>query len=194
MNKDWVGNRKTTFTTLGASSHSDHEREENDYYATEPRVIDELFNVENFSNTIWEPACGEGHMSKRMIDLGKEVISTDLIFRGFGEGGINFLQSGTTGCDIITNPPYKFAQEFCEKAIELSPNKVAMFLKLTFLEGQKRKKFFEKHPPKVIYVYSSRRKCALNGKFEDTGSSAAAYAWFIWEKSIKQDPIIKWLG
>lgn len=196
--KDWKGNQKSTFTTLGASSHSDHDREKNDYYATEPRVIDELFAVEEFSEYIWEPACGEGHLSKRMIELGKIVVSHDLIDRGYGTGDMNFLtrpKGEEVGCDIITNPPYSLAQEFVEKAVESIQKgyKVAMFLKLTFLEGQKRKKFFEKYPPIRIYVYSSRRKCALNGEFEKTGSSAACYAWFIWEKNFKGKPKINWI-
>lgn len=60
-----------------------------------------------------------------------------------------------------------------------------MFLKLTFLEGKARKELFKKYPPKVVYVSSSRLKCALIGDFNNTGSSAAAYAWFVWEKDIK---------
>ena len=136
-----------------------------------------------------------------MEKLGKHVRSTDLIYRGYGTGKSDFLlwrkedEIGVSGFggDIITNPPYKFAQEFCEKAIELTGNKVAMFLKLTFLEGQKRKKFFEKYPPKKIYVYSSRRKCALNGDFDSTGSSAAAYAWFVWEKGFVGKPTVEWI-
>jgi hypothetical protein len=196
MNKDWTGNSKTTFTTLGASSHSEHDREENDYYATEPRVIKELFDVETFDSSIWECACGEGHLSKEMQSLGKLVKSTDLVYRGFGVGEIDFLnENDKWNGDIITNPPYKFAQEFVEHSVDLinDKNKVAMFLKLTFLEGQARRKMFEKYPPKVIYVYSQRRKCAINGKFEDTGSSAAAYAWFVWEKGFSGEPIIKWI-
>lgn len=197
MDKNWTGNKKTTFVTLGASNHSDHEREKHDYYATEPRVIDELFAVEEFNELIWEPACGEGHLSKRMEELGKSVYSSDLINRGYGEQ-LDFLKlleiKNKNTRDIITNPPYKYAQEFCERAINFTQGKVAMFLKLTFLEGQKRKKFFEKHPPIRVYVYSSRRKCALNGEFEKTGSSAACYAWFIWEKNFKGEPIIKWIN
>lgn len=198
--KDWTGNKKSTFTTLGASSHSDHEREKNDYYATDPRVIDELFERENFSDSIWECACGEGHLSKEMHKYAKSIFSTDLIDRGFGIAGVDFLKvEDTWNGDIITNPPYKYAQEFVEHAMELIEKsevvglKVAMFLKLTFLEGQKRQKLFKKYPPKVIYVYSSRRKCALNGDFEKTGSSASCYAWFVWEKGFKGEPIIRWI-
>ncbi len=59
--------------------------------------------------------------------------------------------------DIITNPPYKYAQEFIEKALQIIPegNKVAMFLKVQFLEGKGRKKLFLSQPPKTVYVSNS---------------------------------------
>lgn len=193
--KDWIGNSKSTFSTLGASSHSKNERGYNDYYATDPKSIKPLFEQESFSATIWEPACGEGHLSKAMKVEGKEVISTDLFFRGYGGGGRDFLKENIGyGCDIITNPPYKYAQEFVEKAINLTGKKVAMFLKITFLEGKKRKKFFEKYPPKTIYVFSYRVNVAKNGLQEEfQKSSAACYAWFVWEKGFIGNPEIKWI-
>jgi hypothetical protein len=190
--KDWTGNRKTTFAVLGASSHSDHERAAYDYYATEPRCAVELAQVEKLFN-IWEPACGEGHLAKEFDKQAVLGRATDLIDRGFGQGAVDFLMTSDRWDGwIITNPPYKFAQEFCEHALTLS-DRVAMFLKLTFLEGQKRHKFFLKNPPNRIYVYSQRRKCALNGKFEETGSSAAAYAWFVWDKSCPDQQKILWI-
>ena len=93
-------------------------------------------------------------------------------------------------------PPYKYALEFRQKALELIPvgNKVAFFLKLTFLEGQKRRKFFEKNPPKVVYVSSARLNCAKNGDFDAYKSSAMAYAWFVWEKGFTGKPVIEWIN
>lgn len=196
MNKDWTGNSKTTFTTLGASSHSEHERQQHDYYATEPRAMELLLEQEEFSN-VWECACGEGHLAKILQDKGILALATDLYDYGYGASNVDFLMSSDEfDGDIITNPPYKYAQEFVEQAISLvkSGRKVAMFLKLTFLEGKARKKMFKKYPPKTIYVSSSRLKCALNGEFDKTGSSAAAYAWFVWEKGFMGDPIIKWIN
>jgi hypothetical protein len=98
--------------------------------------------------------------------------------------------------DIITNPPYKYAQQFVERALEnVKPGrKVAMFLKLTFLEGKARKQMFLNNPPKTVYVSSSRLLCAKNGDFENTKGSAVAYAWFVWEKGFKGDPVIKWIN
>ena len=98
--------------------------------------------------------------------------------------------------DILTNPPYKYAQEFVEHALELIPegNRVYMFLKLTFLEGKKRRTLFDKKQLKTVYVSSARIKCAMNGNFEAMGSSAAAYAWYEFEKGYNGDPKIVWIN
>ena len=199
-NKDWVGNKNSIYKTLGASNHSEKERQINDYYATEPKAIDLLLAEEKFNKNIWEVACGEGHLSERLIAHGYNVKSTDLIDRGYGVGGVDFLnQVENFDGDIITNPPYKYATSFIYKALEIIPegNKVAMFLKIQFLEGKARKELFTKHPPKVIYVSSSRLLCAKNGDFDrmrKAGGSAVAYAWFVWEKGFNGDPIIKWIN
>ena len=202
-NKDWTGNAQSIYRTLGASNHTSKERQQHDYYATEPRAVELLLAEETFAPTIWECACGEGHLSKALEKAGYSVISTDLVYRGFGYPlSIDFLSDKAEGCfsgDIITNPPYKFALEFVEQAIRvvMPRRKVAMFLKLTFLEGQRRKDFFKANPPKTVYVSSSRLLCAKNGEFEkmrDNGGSAVAYAWFIWEKGYSGDPVIKWIN
>lgn len=73
-------------------------------------------------------------------------------------------------------------------------HKVAMLLRLQFLEGKTRKKFFLQNPPKKLYVSSSRLHCAKNGKFEKNQSNAMAYAWFIWQKGFQGNPIIKWFN
>jgi hypothetical protein len=196
--KDWTGNQKSIYTTLGASSHAVENREINDYYATSPKAAEMLLGLEEFNN-ILEPACGEGHLSKVFISKNKKVLSTDLINRGYGETK-NFFDYDTWNGDIITNPPYKYAQEFIEHSLKIIPNgrKVAMFLKIQFLEGKKRKKLFEKCPPKTIYISSSRLLCAKNGKFGKgigfISSSAVAYAWFVWHKGYSGDTIIKWFN
>lgn len=158
-----------------------------------------LLAEEHFSPTVWECACGEGHLSKVLEQHGFNVISTDLVYRGFGERTpFNFLTDMSYGFDgdIITNPPYKYAVQFVQRALDIVKpgKKVAMFLKLQFLEGKSRKSFFQKNPPKTIYVSSSRLLCAMNGDFEKYKSSAVAYAWFVWEKGFKGDPVIKWIN
>lgn len=197
--KDWTGNSKSIYTTMGASNHSDKERQSEDYYATEPKAAQLLLDVENFSPIIWECACGGGHLAQVLENNGYEVIATDLIYRDYGDKeSLNFLEETLEEFegDIITNPPYKYALEFVQKALDSVQigKKVAMFLKLQFLEGKSRKKFFLENPPKVVYVSSSRLNCAMNGDFDKYESSAIAYAWFVWEKGFKGDPIIKWIN
>jgi len=199
--KDWIGNSNSIYKTLGASNHTDEERQNEDYYATTPKAAELLLGLETFSINIWECACGEGHLSKVFESKGYNVRSSDLMNRGFGEIGVDFLGIDNIEWDgdIITNPPYKYAKEFVEKALRIIPigNKVAMFLKLQFMEGKGRKDLFIKNPPKVIYVSSSRLMCAKNGNFEkmvDGGGSAVAYAWYVWEKGFKGDTIIKWFN
>lgn len=200
--KDWTGNNKSIYTCNGASNHSEEERQQYDYYATEPKATELLLGLEKFSPVIWECACGEGHIANVLKNAGYEVICTDLIDRGYGEiGSFDFLKTGVKNFDgdIITNPPYKYAKEFVEKALDVitSGHKVAMFLKLTFLEGKARKKMFEQNPPKRIWVSSSRLQCAKNGdfvKYKRGTGTAVAYAWYIWEKGYKGETTIGWFN
>ena len=199
--KDWTGNSNSIYKTLGASSHTDKERQKEDYYATEPKAGELLLKEELFSKNIWECACGEGHLSEVFRYHGYSVKSTDLIDRGYGDGVMDFLSIDNLewGGDIITNPPYKYAQEFIEKSLQIIPigNKVAMFLKIQFLESKGRKNMFLLHPPKTIYISSSRLLCAKNGEFQkmkDGGGSAVAYAWYVWEKGFRGNTQIKWIN
>lgn len=189
--KDLIGNSHFRNCNLRSKNAEKH-----DYYATEPKATELLLDLETFNHVIWEPACGEGHISKVLEEHGYEVLSTDLIDRGYGLGCVNFLEAeaGEGNFDIITNPPYKYAKEFVEKALEIVPvgNKVAMFLKLTFLEGKGRRELFRNNPPLRVYVASARLQCGKNGVFE--GSSMAAYAWFIWQNGYIGPCELRWFN
>ena len=192
-------NRSGIFLAIGSSAHTSYQRQSNDYYATDPKAMELLLAEESFSHVVWECACGEGHLGKVLEAHGHNVIGTDLVYRGYGEENpVDFLLTEMRDFegDIITNPPYKYAFEFVQKAIEIvrPGNKVAMFLKLQFLESKARKQFFLNNPPKTVYVSSSRLICAMNGDFEKYTSSAIAYAWFVWKKGHKGDPVIKWIN
>lgn len=192
--KDWTGDSHSVWGCLGASSHFSGERETNDYYATNPVAAEWLIKLENLNPNIWECACGEGHLAKVFEEHGYNVKATDLIDRGYGQGGVNFLMCNDKfDGDIVTNPPYKYAEQFVQHALSLVDNgqKVCMFLKVTFLEGKSRKKMFAIYPPRYVYVSSSRIACGKNGVFEH---SAIAYAWYIWEKGYKGDTILKWFN
>lgn len=192
-----AGSRKV-FKPIGRSNHTPDERAEHDYYATDPQAVEMLLALETFAPVIWEPACGEGHISKVLQAHGHDVISTDLIYRGFGDPEpMDFLTETFPDFegDIITNPPYSAGLEFVERALEtVRPGgKVAMFLRVQFLEGKKRGELFSKTPPRTVYISRSRLSRAKNGDFTHV-ENAIAYAWYIWEKGFTGDPVIKWFN
>lgn len=205
MPKDWTGNAISVWKANAATNHSIAERQNEDYYATDPIAIDKLLTVEKPNRFIWECACGGGHLSKRLTEKGFAVLSTDIVDRGYNEFHYkaDFLTQTDMvvdfNYDILTNPPYRYANEFVLKALELLPQgcKCYMFLKLTFLEGKARKEsIFSKLPPRTVYVFSERVKCARNGDFQslkDSGGSAVAYAWFVWEKGNYGKTEVKWI-
>lgn len=191
---------KSLWVRLGASNHTDKERQSEDFYATDPIAAELLLEIEQFDGDIWECACGENHLANVFKEHGYNVRTSDIIARVEGTEIIDFLNyNDKWDGNIITNPPYSKAKEFIEKSLEIIPEgkKVAMFLKVQFLEGKARKKLFEKYPPKTIWVSSSRILCAKNADFEGMkrgGGSAVAYCWFIWEKGYKGDTIVKWFN
>ncbi len=206
--KNWTGNKDSIYKTIGATNHCESDREQNDYYATDPIAIDKLLTVERPSDYIWECACGEGHLSKRLKERGHfYVISSDIVLRNeqctFVADFLKLNEApGFTGIDtfdILTNPPYKYAKEFVLKALELLRDgcRCYMFLKLTFLEGKARyNELFSKYPPIKIYVFTERVKCAKNGDFvalKQSGGSAVAYAWLVWQKGYTGKTQIEWI-
>ena len=201
MAKDWSGNGKSVFVTLGASNHTDKEREPNDFYATDPIAVDKLVGSIGFiPSVVWECACGTGCLSERLKQYCHGVVSTDAIDRGYGQVQDFLLaKEMPSGCScIITNPPYKLATEFILHALSLLPDggRCIMFLKTTFLEGEKRHRLlFRKYPPQRILQFSKRVLCAKNAEFQKMCKvgSAVSYAWFVWEKGYKGETTITWI-
>ena len=196
MNKDWTGNSNSIYKTLGASNHTDKDRQNEDYYATEPKAAKLLLGLETFSPNIWECACGEGHLSKIFTDAGYNVKSTDLMDRGFGENGIDFLSIDNLqwNGDVITNPPYKLALDFVLKAKKQGRKKIAMFLKTVWLESESRYEMFQdtEFPLKTVYQFS-KRVTLYKGGVKMKNSGMIAYAWYVWDKDYVGKPTIEWI-
>ena len=218
MSKDWTGDSTSVFKALGASNHTDHERGDHDYYATSPLAL-ELFSPHYpIAHKVFEPSCGEGHLSKWLVGHGHDVLSTDLVDRGYGFGGIDFFKVGGVDMfgdyqgtkllkewakgetfDILTNPPYNVSLNYVLHALELIPEDghVLMFLKTSWLEGkQRREQLFDVNPPRYLFQFSGRMVCAPNGDFEKMKKvgSAVAYAWYVFTKTNPERKCeLKWL-
>lgn len=201
------------FKIIGASNHCADKREATDFYSTDPDCVKDLLRLERFENKILEPCCGSGNISKALEEAGYDVTSTDLYDHGYGTSGVDLFTYEDIDVSIVTNPPFGIVTEFIEHMLDnLRPgHKMALFLKLQFLEGQDRyKKIFSRKNLKTVYVYTKRVACYKNNEMylkNDDGTfkldkdgdkikvpSAVAYAWYVFDKDYQGDPTIKWIN
>lgn len=168
-------------------------REKDDFYPTPPEGTAPLLAVERFDGPIWEPACGEGHMSQVLEAAGHTVISTDLVHRGYGEGGVDFLMEWQARApNIVTNPPFKMAEDFVRKALDLASHKVCILARLQLLEGRQRKALFETTPLARVWVFSKRLTMTAGSVTSQSGGMLQ-FAWFVWEHGYAGRPQLGWL-
>lgn len=208
MAKDWTGNSNSIWKTLGASNHTDKERQKEDFYATDGVAIDKLRSSYDIPKRVWECSCGEGHLSKRLSAFGHQVYSSDLIDRGYGVTGRDFLMEQSfpwvgydlDDCCILTNPPFKPSVDFIEHALRIAPydhTPIIMLMKTTALEGKGRwERLYSKGYLHAIYQFRERLLCAKNGDFEGMragGGSAVAYAFYVFMRKRCDAPKIYWI-
>lgn len=164
-----------------------------DFFPTPSWATHALIDNERFQGEIWESACGDGSMSEVLKTTGQRVISSDLFDRGYGEAGVDFLQSNRRTANIITNPPYNAAEGFVRAGLMAADRKFALLLRLAFLEGANRQRtIFTDSPPSRVWVFSERITFYPAGA-ERGGSGTTAYAWFVWDKDATENTELKWL-
>jgi hypothetical protein len=170
------------------------DRDGPDYFPTPGWATRALIMSETFKSDIWEPACGDGAMSRVLHETGLPVFSSDLYDRGFGRSGVDFLTAKKRATNIVTNPPYNAAEGFVKAGLRLTKQKLALLLRLAVLEGVNRQKtIFLKTPPSRVWVFSERITFYPPGVVR-AGSGTTAYAWFVWDKATQGDhPEIRWL-
>lgn len=190
-----------------AGGQGTRQRVENDYYATPPSATRSFLNKLNedgikLAGSILEPATGGGHMSDVLKDIygRNKVTSTDLVDRGYQylDSIKDFLKDDFCRYDnVITNPPFKYAQEFIEKALKVANEKVIIFAKIQLLEGKRRYDLFKSSPPSYVYVHSSRVNPYRNGDpVDECGkpwNSTMCFAWYVWDKEYVGETIIRWI-
>lgn len=167
-------------------------RPEEDFYPTPKSVTEALLEVESFGCDIWEPACGDGAISRVLESGGYRVTSSDLIDRGYGKTGLNYFDTEQTPCKhMITNPPFKLAENWVKHAKALKVEKFALLAKLTFLEGFERSKLLQDTGLSRVWVFKRRVTFTRNGE-EQRGTGMIAFAWFVWDKH-GGPPTVGWI-
>lgn len=172
-----------------------------EYYPTPPEATRALLSVETFDGPIWEPACGEGHISEVLLSAGHQVVSTDLATCwGYGEGGRDFLRErAPLAKHIVTNPPYGrgLADAFVSHALELTRptgGTVAMLLALQSLAHPLRHAFWTGRPPAVIYALDDCQ-CWPYGdpSLATTAIGKQRYCWVVWRPH-NGPTVFRWLS
>ena len=155
---------------------------------------------------VWEPACGMGNISRTLVKNNFITHSSDLIDRysklpdiGKIHEPRDFLKSDLIDRNvnvIMTNPPFKQAEDFIRHSVDLLPAHgwTIMYLKLTYLEGKKRYELFKKLPPKYIFLHSSRQGCSPEGLMDGfNNGGSVAFCWMMWTKGHVGGTEFKWL-
>jgi hypothetical protein len=169
-----------------------------DFYQTPPEAVMALLSKETFDGLTWEPCAGNGAIAQVLEQHGIPVMASELREAGYGITGCNALEPNfwiraLPFRHAITNPPYHIAEEIISACIESVSGKVAMLLKLTFLESEKRREFFEKYPPARIHVFRRRITMYPEGTAKPRNNGTIAFAWFVWEKGFSGKPTLNWI-
>lgn len=164
-----------------------------DFFPTPAWATHALIDNEAFVGDIWESACGDGSMSEVLKLTGCNVLSSDLVDRGYGEGNVDFLKSARLVDNIVTNPPYNAAEGFVAIGLNSTKKKFALLLRLAFLEGANRQtSIFNVSPPARVWVFSERITFYPAGAVQK-GTGTTAYAWFVWDHESDGKTELKWL-
>ncbi len=175
----------------------------NDFYETRECDTRVLLLCEPFEGMIWEPAAGRGAMAK-VIDETYEgqlpIRASDKfeypepIFRPIYQRDFLWRENDEEDSveNVITNPPFTHAEQFLHQALFVARRKVALLVRLNFLEGRRRKLVFAEHPPKRVLIFSNRIGFVKNGVRHDAGMMP--HCWVIWDKNYcERDTRISWV-
>lgn len=173
------------------------DREKDDFYATPVALTEALLRIETFPVDVWEPACGDGAISRILQARGHKVLSTDLVERGYGCARHDFLMEHVPGGDaVITNPPFRLWYEFAQHATSpvFSPRfeKVALLGRLQLLEGKRMSAMFRATGLTRVWVSTGRVNMLPPGAVDKGHNGMIAFAWYVWQRGSQGPPQIGW--
>lgn len=178
-----------------------NKEQDRDFFIEPPEAVQALFANERFVGSIYDPACGTGTIPKIATQLGYDAFGSDIVRRGYGVKD-DFLDVSAKNRrdvhNVICNPPYSLAEKFIRRAHEITHFKIAMLLRLSFLEGERRGKGLHRQfPPARVLIFSNRinmppGQLLLEKKVEREGGKIA-FAWFVWSLDHSGPPSIRWI-
>jgi hypothetical protein len=167
-----------------------------DLYETPAVAVHALMRVEELPHYLWEPAAGRGAIVNILRATGHEVLASDLIDYGdpthFTRRDFLMEYALPNKCEaIITNPPFKLADEFVRHALCSGVSRVYMLLRLAFYESERRSDILEDCGLARIHCFSKRlpmmHRAGWKGRKANSGM---AFAWFVWDRKYKGPTMI----
>lgn len=176
------------------------ERDPNDWYPEPPWTAEALFATTEVVGPLIDPCAGLGHIVRAAQKAGHCIEASDLIerHRPGVKGGIHYAAAlmCTSAKTVVTNPPFKEAQQLIALALSLGLD-VAAFLQLRFAGGETRSKWMETTPLASIGILAPRPSCPPGAVWlagEATGSGGEVdHAWFVWRQGWTAPPVLKWM-
>ena len=186
----------------GNARSSGYDRQAENWYQESAGCVDAVIAAEGFDGLVYDPAAGEGNIPRRCAAAGINCIGSDVIDRGAGFPVLDFLAMLDGAADgyscevshVLCNPPFDVSQQFVERALDLVPGKVVVLQRLAWLEGQKRRLFFERTRLSHVWVHSSRISMPPGGQGIVATGGAVAYAWYVWRRDGSWPTTLSWLA
>lgn len=188
----------TQNTSHAVMSQRAEPRDSLDFFPTPPwatRALCEFLGPRPHG-TVWEPACGAGHMTRPLGEYFAQVLSSDVAADRTGVGHrLDFLvepRPPEWGCPgtldaIVTNPPFCLAAEFIRRALPQAAT-VAVMVRTVFLHGGGRwHGLWSETPPCQVLIFSERVPI-LRGRCLRKASTATDYVWLVWQAVGRSHP------
>lgn len=147
------------------------------------------------SMTCLEPACGAGHMAKVLKEYFGEVRAADAYYYGYGpvRDFLTFPYEANAVDWVITNPPFRLAEEFALRALRVARHGVALLARTVFLESSGRYSNIFRDRPPTKFAQFTERVPMVKGRLDQKASTATGYAWLVWEKEATGYPRLMWV-
>lgn len=160
-------------------------------------LVEHVIGVEQVRGaTCLEPACGRGYMVRPLREYFGKVDAADAYHYGFApvRDFLTYPYEALSHDWVITNPPFRLAEEFVARAITVARKGVAILARTVFLESVGRyESIFSANPPTKFAQFSERLPM-VKGRVDAKATTATGYAWFVWEKeAATEHPRLMWI-
>ena len=175
------------------------EREPHDFNPTPPEPTRAFLAAEGGRLAafpmLWEPAAGDGAMSREIAAAGFRCHASDLIDRGCGAEIRSFYDfDRAPAAAIVTNPPYNECNwrdgrgRWISHALDaLGVEYMALLLSWSWPGAGGHAPLWERLPPARVYL------CRWKIDFTGDGAPPMLNAWFVWDRAWRGEPVLRML-